>query len=183
MRYIKNEGKRFEEAWQKSVPNTTLVKRLNDNAAGWSGGSNTRFSSNNECDFLLFDTVHRNLLALELKSTKEKSLTFWREDFEDKNKKQTFMIRKCQIQGLEKWSYFDNVTCGFVINFRSIENQTYFVDIRDFLNYTRNIDKKSVNIDDILKMNPIKIENKLLRTNYRYDVGKFLEEVDRYNRY
>ncbi len=48
----KNEGKRFESAFIKSVPDHVLVKRLNDNAAGWSNGTNTRFSSNNECDYI-----------------------------------------------------------------------------------------------------------------------------------
>ena len=99
-----SEGKRFENAFIKSVPDYVLVKRLNDNASAWSGGNNTRFSSNNECDYIMFDGRTRTFYGLELKTTKEKSLTFWREDFEDKTKKQTFQIRKCQIQGLEKWS-------------------------------------------------------------------------------
>lgn len=50
---MKNEGKKFEDDFIKSInQDKVFVKRLNDNAAGWSGGSNTRFSSNNECDFI-----------------------------------------------------------------------------------------------------------------------------------
>lgn len=69
------------------------MKRLNDNASAWSGGNNTRFSSNNECDYILFDDNTRTFYGIELKTVKEKSLTFWREDFENKDKKQNFQIR------------------------------------------------------------------------------------------
>jgi hypothetical protein len=38
-----------------------------------------------------------------------------------------------------------------------------------------NLDKKSFNESDLLKFgNPIKIEKKKLKVNYRYDVEKFL---------
>ena len=171
-----SEGKRFENAFIKSVPDYVLVKRLNDNASAWSGGNNTRFSSNNECDYIMFDGRTRTFYGLELKTTKEKSLTFWREDFEDKTKKQAFQIRKCQIQGLEKWSKHFGVF-GFIINFRSLENKTYFVMIDEFLDYTSTLSKKSINIDDILKMNPIEIDHTLMRTNYKYNVEKFLKET------
>ena len=153
----KSFGKNFESQFIKSIPDYVLVKRLNDNASAWSGGTNTRFSSNNECDYIMSDDNTRTFYGLELKSTKEKSLTYWREDFEDKTKKQSFMIRKCQILGLKKWSKHLGVF-GFVINFRSFNNRTFFVSINDFLNYTSSLNKKSINIDDVLSMNPIEIE-------------------------
>ena len=34
---------------------------------------------------------------------------------------------------------------GFVINFRSHNNQTFFVSITDFLNYTKSLTKKRIN--------------------------------------
>ena len=171
-----SEGKRFENAFIKSIPDYVLVKRLNDNAASWNGGTNTRFSSNNECDYILFNDKTRTFYGLELKTTKEKSLTFWREDFEDKTKKQTFQIRKCQILGLNKWSKHLGVF-GFIINFRSYQNRTFFILIDDFLDYTSNISKKSINIDDVLNMNPIEIKSNLIRTNYKYDIEQFLEST------
>lgn len=170
------EGKRFEDAFIKSFPDYVFIKRLNDNSAAWSGGTNTRFSSNNECDYILSDDHTRTLYGLELKTTKEKSLTYWREDFEDKNKKQSFQIRKCQILGLQKWSKHLGVF-GFVFNFRSYENRTFFVMIDDFIDYTSTLSKKSINIDDVLNMNSIEIENNLIRTNYRYNAEKFLKET------
>ena len=173
----KNEGKKFEEDFVKSIDEShVLVKRLNDNASAWSGGSNTRFASNNECDFILYDENTQTLYGLELKSTKEDSLTFWREDFEDKTKKQTFMIRKCQILGLEKFSKYKGVF-GFVINFRSHNNQTFFVSITDFLNYTKSLQKKRINYGDVLKMNPLEIDGHLVRTRHRYNVEKFLADA------
>lgn len=172
----KNEGKRFEDAFVKSIPDYVLVKRLNDNASSWSGGTNTRFTSKNECDYILFNDHTKTFYGLEMKSTKHSSLTFWRRDFEDKDKKQTFQIRKCQIQGLEKWSKHNGVF-GFIINFRDCQNETYFINIGDFLNYTSSLSKKSINKYDILQMSPIKIESNLVRTNYRYDVEKFLNET------
>lgn len=113
------------------------------------------------------------MYGLELKSTKNNSLTFWREDFEDKTKKQAFNIRKRQIQGLEKWSKHNGIF-GFVINFRSKNNKTFFVNITDFLNYTSSLYKKSINIKDVLEMNPVEIKSELIRTNYHYDIEGFL---------
>ena len=114
-------------------------------------------------------------MALELKSTKG-SLTFWREDFENKEIKQTFNIRKCQIQGLQKWSQYSGVY-GFVINFREYDNRTFFIDIKDFLEYTNRLNKKSINIDDVLKMKYVVIENKIKRVKYKYDIDKFISDV------
>lgn len=173
----KNEGKIFEDAFVKSIPEYVLVKRLNDNASSWAGGTKTRFASKNECDYILFNDNTLTFYGLEMKSTKHDSLTFWREDFEDKKKKQTFQIRKCQIQGLEKWSKHKGVF-GFIINFRDAKNQTYFIDIKEFLSYTSSLSKKSINLNDVLSMHPIEIKSVLLRTNYRYDIETFLKETE-----
>jgi hypothetical protein len=58
-----------------------------------------------------------------------------------------------------------------------LDNKTYFVGIEDFVQYTSALSKKSINIDDVLKMNPIEIKNHLLRTNYRYDIETFLNKT------
>ena len=78
-----NEGKIFEKSFVASIPDYCWHKRLNDNAASWGNGTQTRFTSTNECDFLLFDCNTRTLSALELKTTSG-LLTYWREDFEEK---------------------------------------------------------------------------------------------------
>ena len=169
------QGKHFESSFVKSIPDYCWHKRLNDNAASWSNGTETRFTSTNECDFLLFDCNTRTLTALELKSTSG-SLTFWREDFEEKGKKKSFNIKKNQIQGLQKWSSY-LMNCGLIINFRNKQNRTFYIPINEFIKYTSTLDKKSINMDDVLQMNPIEIENKLLRTNYKYNLDKFLQDI------
>lgn len=172
----KNPGKIFEDSFVASVDKShILIKRLNDNAASWSGGSSSRFASKNECDFLLYESNHKLFMGLELKSTKD-SLTFWREDLENKDIKQTFNIRKCQIQGLKKWSEYSG-KYGFVINFREYDNKTFFIAINDFLEYTDKLKKKSINIGDVEKMNHIVINNYIKRTKYMYDIDKFINDI------
>lgn len=172
---MKNEGKIFETSFENSIDeNKILKKRFNDNAASFGGSTNTRFSSTNECDYELFDPASRTLYFLELKTTLG-SLTYWRKDFEDKKKKQSFQIKKNQIEGLNKFSKYNNTVCGFIINFRATEgNNTYFVSIDNFLNYTSSLDKKSINEKDVLLMNPIVIENRIKRVRYTYDIDDFI---------
>lgn len=172
----KNPGKVFEDCFVKSVPDYVLVKRLNDGASSWNGGNGTRFTATNECDFILFNDKTRTFYGLELKSTIG-SLTFWREDFENKEKKQSYNIKKNQIQGMLKFSKHNGTTVGLVINFRNKLNKTYFIHIDDFVNYTNALTKKSINIDDVKKMNHIEIDSKLLRTNYKYELERFFAKT------
>ena len=66
-----SDGKRFENAFKNSINEKhVLIKRLNDNAASFGESTNTRFTSTNECDFLLFENDTRTLYGLELKKTK-----------------------------------------------------------------------------------------------------------------
>ena len=89
------------------------------------------------------------------------------------------MIRECQIKGLDNWSKYSNTVCGFIINFSAINNETYFVKIIDFLIQTNDLGNKSISYCDVLNMNPVKINSEKLRTNYKYDVEKFLEEFSK----
>ena len=77
----KNVGKIFEDSIAKSCPGNILVKKLADNASGWSGGDKTRFASKNECDFIMHDENTGLFYGLELKCTEGPSFTFWRKDF------------------------------------------------------------------------------------------------------
>ena len=69
------------------------------------------------------------------------------------------------------------MNCGLIINFRNKQNRTFYIPINEFIKYTSVLDKKSINMDDVLKMNPIEIESSLIRTNYKYNVQKFLNET------
>ena len=171
-----NEGKRFENSWQSSVPDTCFIYRLNDNAGSFGGGDNLRFATSNICDYFMHDDTLNTMYALELKSTKNNTMTYWREDFDIKGKKQSFMIKKNQILGLQKASKH-RIVCGFILNFRETTNNTYFIMIDEFIDYTSTLDKKSINENDVLNMNPILIEQTLKKVNYKYNVGKFLQET------
>ena len=45
----------------------------------------------------------------------------------------------------------------------------------------KDLNKKTFNIIDLLKYNPIKINQELKRTNYTYDVGGFLNDINKLN--
>lgn len=115
------------------------------------------------------------MTAIELKST-QGSLTFWRSDFDLDGKKHSYNIKKNQILGLQKWDKY-LMNCGLVFNFRNKDNRTYFVYINDFIQYTNELNKKSINIEDVMKMNPIEINAELKRVNYRYDIDNFLKTI------
>lgn len=170
---IINDGKVFENAWKKSVDKAGyFYHRLKDSAQSFGGSNNLRFSLKNDYDCLVF--AERYLFTLELKSTKSTSLTFWREDFEDKTKSQNFLIHKHQIQGLSNADKFAEVVSGLIINFRETTNHTYFWHINDFLEYTNKLDKKSFNENDVINGNGLLINQTLKKVNYEYNVEKFV---------
>ena len=173
----KDPGKIFEECIALSCPERILVKKLADNASSWSGGGNTRFASKNECDFIMHDEDTGTFYGLELKSTKGASFTFWREDFELDGKKRTYMIKKGQILGLKKWSEIHKGVFGFLLNFRTKGNATFFVPIQAFLSYTGELPKKRIDVSDVRAMGGIEIASRKLKVNYRYDMESFFTRM------
>lgn len=117
----------------------------------------------NPFDFLLFgDSV---LMLLELKSTKQKSFSFSEK-----------IIKKHQIKALEKYQYYPYVVPGFVFNFQSVNNETYFLYIKDFIEFKNNTTRKSVPYNYI-KESGLLISCKKLKVNYRYNLEKFIDDV------
>ena len=155
-----NQGKRFEQDIKDSIPNTCWIYRFRDNAASFGNGANTRFTSSNICDYLLFDDKSRTLYLLELKSTKSTSISL-------------SMIRDNQIKSLQEASKH-NLVAGFICNFRNENNDTFFIGIRDFVKMMENINKKSFNINDLKNNNAIYIDSKKKRTRYTYNIQKFV---------
>lgn len=171
-----NEGKKFELAFKNSVPENIYYFRIPDPAESFSSiKTGLRFTIQNPCDIFLYNPDTKTMYALELKSTQNTSISYWREDFEDKSKKQTFMIRKNQIQGLQKINRF-SIVSGFIYNFR-YTNHTYFQSISDFLEMTKDSTKKSFNEADVFKNKGVRIDQQLMRSNYKYDVEKFMSEI------
>lgn len=124
----------------------------------------------------MHDDISNTMYAVELKSTKNGSFTYWRKDFESEDTKKTFMIKKNQILGLQKASKH-KIVCGFLLNFRETTNHTYFVYLDKFIDYTFTLDKKSINENDVLNMSPVFIEQTLKKVNYKYNVTKFLNDT------
>ena len=111
------------------------------------------------------------LYTLELKSVGTKSISFERE------KTDKGVIHKHQIDNLLKFSTYENIVSGFVLDYR-LSDRTYFCMIEEFVNMVNNLDKKSFNEKDLFEYcNPIEIEKKKLKVNYRYNICKFLKDT------
>lgn len=167
---MQNIGKVFESQIQKSVPDYALMHRLPDAAQAFGGGNKLRFSRKNPFDYILWDSKGHILYALELKTVKEKSISFERTP-EDKGE-----IHYYQIEGLTLWSQYDGIIAGFIIEFRSIET-TIFLEVSNFNRLISIISKKSFNLND-LKNNQIPyvvIPQQKARTRYIYDVDYLLQ--------
>lgn len=160
---IQNAGKLFENDFKQSVPDTCWIYRLRDNASSFANGDNTRFTSNNICDYIMLDDKTRTLFLIECKSTKNTSIPL-------------SMVRDNQIKGLKEASEHDLVA-GFLINFRNKDNDTFFVLIDEFLDMIGSINKKSFNIKDLENIGAIKIENNKKRTRYTYNIQKMINEL------
>lgn len=164
-----NAGKKFENIFKKSIPSYCMVHRLKDSAQSYNNSENTKFSWNNPCDFFVFSSKQHLLYTLELKSTKQKSISFQR----DKDDKISRMIPYHQIQSLEKMSKYDGIISGFIFNFRDTKKdieRTYFQNIMDFKRMIQFTTKNSINEVDLNFNNAIKIEGIKVRVNYTWNL-------------
>ena len=166
-----NEGKKFEQDWKKSVPKNVYYLRLKDNAASFGQDSKlTRFTSTNPYDCIMFrDGI---LFPMELKSTESRSITIQRDE-----KEESKMIKLHQIIGLNDASKTNGVIAGFVFDFRG--SNTYWLNIKHFMTFLKESDKKSINENDVVKYNGIIIDKNKLRTRYIYDIDKLLKGIAR----
>ena len=130
----------------------------------------------NKYDYLLYhDTI---LMPLELKSSQAKSVPFG-------------MIEEHQINALAKADTYHGVYPGFIFNFRNA-NRTYYVHIRDFLNYQsvaagetpspykHSHNQKSIPMDICAEVG-IEINCQKLKVHYRYDMKGLVSDIkDKY---
>ena len=161
----KNEGKKFEEDFIKSVPDRCDVTRLKD-AGGWSDATNMRFTSSNPCDFIIYSHEGYSnsdipaMYKFELKSLKGKSLPFGniKPDYEK-------MIKfiKALYESEQK-----GVVAGFVVNFRDV-NETYFVESSRVLEFVESTDRKSIPLQWFKEFG-YKIKQSLIRVRWRFDL-------------
>ena len=140
-----------------------------DSAQSFGSNSNLRFSAKSPCDCFMFNG--KVLYTLELKSVGTTSISF------ERTKEDKGVIHKHQIDNLLKFSTYGNIISGLILDFRLSDN-TYFCMIEEFVNMANNLDKKSFNEKDLYEWcNPIEIEKKKLKVNYRYDICKFLSDT------
>lgn len=149
---MKNEGKKFEEDFFKSLNNDFFKYRLRD-GGGWSNATNTRFTPSNLCDLIYFDGTILHLL--ELKSVKEKSMPF---DNIGNIKK----LYKMAEESNKSFTFSE-----YIINFRILE-ETYKIQAKELLNFYENCGKKSINSEDCKKIG-ILIPQKKKISRYIYE--------------
>ena len=155
-----NKGKQFEQDFQKSVPKGVYCLRLTDSSpAGFGGNDNMRFSIQSPYDFILFNG---QMFALELKSTKQKSISFAGSGP---------LIKPHQIKELTK-AHKHGVTAGLLLNFQEIA--TYFIPIDKFNSYVATTTRKSVPICVCNELG-YEIPMKKLKVNFRYDLTRLLK--------
>lgn len=173
-----NSGKKFENAFKRSVPDYVMYHRLNDSTGTFSGGNNLRFSTQQPCDVFLWNGKTKTMYCLELKTSKSGSFSF--EDIDCKEKQPSKMIHKHQILSLKRLGEYDGIVSGFIFNFR-LENETvehsYFQSIDNFLLMYREVNKKSFNETDLLNYNPIVINGQKKIKNWSWNIEKFLKKT------
>lgn len=158
-----NAGKLFESDIKSSVPDGCWLYRLRDNASSFAGGTNTRFTSSNICDYILLDDQTKTLFLIECKSTKSTSVPL-------------SMIRDNQLKGLVEAGKHCLVA-GLLINFRNEDNDTFFICINNYINMINSINKKSFNIKDLIKNEAVRVDCEKKRSRWRYDIENFVKEM------
>lgn len=163
---MKNKGKVFENNFRLSIPKNPNVfyYRLKDTASSYYGGNEfLRFSQSNIADAFLLNTNQKttHLLILELKNHKGKSLPY-------------NAIRENQLNEMLKASEYNNVVPFIIVFFSDIE-RCFALHIVKVMKFIQESERKSVPIE-YFEQEGTEIEVIKLRTNYRYNIEKFLEE-------
>lgn len=173
-----SKGKIFERNFAQAAERQQIFcLRLNDSSQAYQADTKnkTHFTPHNKCDFLLhFKGI---ILPFELKSTKFKSISIQRTDEDEK----TYMIKKHQIDSLIKLSQYDEVIAGFILNFRTeedngdiVDDNTYFISIQQFSNFLYENDKSSINKLDVINYGGIRLDCTKMRKYFTYDINKLL---------
>ena len=162
-----NRGKVFEQNIRKSIPkcNNIFYYRLKDTASSYYGGNeNLRFSQNNIADAFLFHVGYyrTQLYILEYKNHKGKSLPL-------------SCIKENQLKGMIEANKNQNVVPMLVVFFEDIE-KCYSLDIEEVEKFINNSERKSIPID-YFEQYGVEIETIKLKTNYRYNIEKWLNNI------
>ena len=97
---------------------------------------------------------------------------------EDRNK----MIKWHQIEGLTEAAQFDGVEAGFLLSFLNEKTQvetTFYLPIENFNDFLNTSDKKSINMVDVLKHNPVVVNQIKKQKYYRFEIGKLFDALEK----
>lgn len=176
-----NKGKNFEKCWQDSCKEDGVccIRLVDSNKFGFGGNTNTRFTPDNICDFICH--YKDTMFLLELKHTQGSSISFNQPVMEKGDG--TYMIKPKQIKRLMDYKDYENVIPMLVLDFEDrvdskgnvIDGGTYGIHIENFVNWTRQVPKKSINIHDCKQIG-IPIYRQLKKVNYEYYVEDFLSQ-------
>ena len=86
------------------------------------------------------------------------------------------MLRESQTKGLQDASKH-NLIAGLLVNFRNINNDTFFITIDKFIQMMNSINKKSFNVKDLETIGAIRDENTKKRTRHTYNIEKLINEM------
>lgn len=169
---MRGPGKIFEQNFANSAPSYALAYRVPDNPSGFQKNSMLRFTRQNPFDYLIWDSRHFRLYALELKTVAGKSIEFERE-----GDKKGSGIHYHQALGLNDWDKYPGIISGFIIEFRAME-LTIFIHIKDYNKLIECVPKKSFTVKDLDDYDiPYQvIPQKIMRVNFKYDIDHFLSE-------
>lgn len=157
------EGKKFEEDFAASCPDNCWIYRLRDNAAAFNQSSETRFTTTNIADYILWDDITRSMYICELKTTKNSSIPF-------------INIRESQVKGLTEAGAHKVIPC-FLFNYRAKGNATYFMYIHDYLKMVETLGKQSFNPLDIQLNGGIPLKFTRKKTRYTYDIADMIDKT------
>lgn len=141
-------GKKFEQDLVRQIDNNPkyFVHRIRD--VQWYAGSVSI------ADYLIFNW--KKLCAMELKSTKWKSIPFSRLNMEQRQ----MMLNQLWVK---------NFIAGYILNFRIKDNPTYWIPTEEVEQYIDEADRKSIPID-WLSDNCIPVESQIRTSRYDYNV-------------
>ena len=164
-----NKGYVLQDNIKKSCEKQDILfYRFKDSPFSFANSDKTKFTTNNICDCMMF--LANKLLFVELKSTKGKSFSFTEHSLRQLND-----INKI-IHSKNGYKRFNVYGC-FVIEFRELE-KTYFIEVQDIIKYLKENNTKTINIKKYKEVGKyIKIDQEILRKNYRYDIRKLFIEL------
>lgn len=129
----------------------------------------------NKYDCYIFGNHY--LFPVEMKSTQDNKISF-----------SESIIKQHQIDNLLWAAKFKGTIPGFIFNFRSFNNETYFIYIHDFNNYKTvaesgskehkyvKLNKRSMPIE-VCRQIGLKIKNYKKKVSYHYFIKEFIENA------